>query len=325
MIVVQVPLRISFFGGGTDLRSFYQHEPGGVLSSAIDKCVYSIVKERFDDLIYVNYSRKEIVSTVDELQHELVREAMRLAGIPKGVEITTLSDVPAEGTGLGSSSSITVALLLALYSYKGVLCSARQLAEEACRIEIDILDKPIGKQDQYIAAFGNMHSFTFCPDESVLVERLELEDDTKARLNSRLMLFYTNRTRSADTILREQNANTPAMLDILRAMKSLVKTGKEALQAGDLDKFGHLLHEGWMLKRDVASGITDREIDAMYERARAAGALGGKIVGAGGGGFLLLYCPLGSQEAVTNALQGYRELRFSLERDGAKVIFNSRR
>ena len=321
-------MRISFFGGGTDLPSFYRHEPGCVLSSAIDKHVYVIIKERFDDLIYVNYSKKEIVSSVADLEHDLVREAMRLAGVSKGVEITTLADIPSEGSGLGSSSSITVALLLALYSYKGVLCTARQLAEEACRIEIEVLGKPIGKQDQYVAAFGNTQTITFRPDETVAVEPFELSDETKARLNNRLMLFYTNRTRSSDTILQEQNANTPSHLDVLRGMKALVEQGKEALQTDTLeglDRFGRLLHEGWMMKRGLASGVTDGQIDSMYETARAAGALGGKVTGAGGGGFLLLYCPPESQDSVRDALDGFRELPFNLERDGAKVVFNLRR
>ena len=316
---------MSFFGGGTDLRCFYQHEPGCVLSSAIDKFVYAIVKERFDDLIYVNYSKKEIVNSVDELEHGLVREAMRLSGVCRGVEITTLADVPAEGTGLGSSSSFTLALLLALYTYVGVLRTAEQLAEEACRIEIDILGKPIGKQDQYISAFGNLHHFTFCSDDTVGVERVELSNDIRAKLSARLMLFYTNKTRSADLILREQSSNTLERLDLLRQMKGLVEEGKASLQKGDLDRIGSLLHEGWMLKREMASGISNAQLDEMYEAARRAGALGGKIVGAGGGGFMLLYCPLEHQDAVTAALRGFREFRFLLERDGAKVVFNAQR
>jgi len=325
MIVVQAPLRISFFGGGTDLPAFTNREGGCVLSTAIDKRVYVVIKERFDDLIYVNYSRKEIVEHPSDLKHDLVREAMRLAGVERGVEITTLADIPSEGgSGLGSSSSITVALLLALYTYRGRLPTAQDLAAEACRIEIDILGKPIGKQDQYIAAYGGLRQFTFLADGQVGVEEVALSDPLRARLGSRLMLFYTGRTRSSDPILKEQSARVPAAVDALRVMKAQAEQGRDLLQRGDLDAFGRLLHEAWMLKRDLARGITDDEIDGMYAAARRAGALGGKISGAGGGGFLLLYAPAAVHDAVRETLHGYREVPVGLERDGAKVIFNAR-
>lgn len=325
MIVVQAPLRISFFGGGTDLPAFYTRESGCVLSAAIDKRVYVIVKERFDDLIYVNYSRKEIVQHINELQHGLVREAMRVTGVDRAVEITTLADVPSEGSGLGSSSSIVVALLLALYTYQGETPTAERLAQEACRIEIQSLGKPIGKQDQYIAAYGGMRHFAFFPDGSVEVNGVSLSDSLRVRLGHRLMLFYTGQTRSADVILLEQVQRIADSLDILRAMKAQVERGKGLLFGGDLDGFGALLHEAWLLKRELAGGITNGQIDAMYEAARAAGALGGKVPGAGGGGFLLLYVPPHAQDAVRGALQGFREVPLGLERDGAKVVFNSRR
>ncbi len=325
MIVVQAPLRISFFGGGTDLPAFYTQEPGCVLSCAIDKRVYVIVKERFDDLIYVNYSRKEIVGRVDDLQHGLVREAMRLTGVESGVEITTLADIPSEGAGLGSSSSITVALLLALYAYRGENPHAGRLAEEACQIEIQTLGKPIGKQDQYITAYGGMRQLTFLPDERVTVDGVRLPEETRTRLEERLMLFYTGKTRSADVILAQQGRHVTDRLSHLRAMKAQVKRGKEALLQGDLDSFGTLLHEAWELKRELADGITNGEIDAMYASARRAGVLGGKITGAGGGGFLLLYAPPRFHDVVRDALRGLRELPIALERDGAKVIFNVHR
>ncbi len=325
MIVVQAPLRISFFGGGTDLPTFYAKEPGCVLSCAIDKRVYVIVKERFDDLIYVNYSRKEIVGRVDELQHSLVREAMRLTGVESGVEITTLADIPSEGSGLGSSSSITVALLLALYAHRGEYTNAEHLAQEACQIEIQILGKPIGKQDQYIAAYGGLRQLTFLPDERVAVDGVRLPEETRVRLEERLMLFYTGKTRSADAILTQQGQGVADQLSRLRAMRAQVERGKEALLQGDLDSFGALLHEAWELKRELANGITNGEIDSMYASARRAGALGGKITGAGGGGFLLLYTPPRSHDVVRDALRGFRQLPIALERDGAKIIFNVRR
>ncbi len=323
MIVVQAPLRISFFGGGTDLRAFYALEPGCVLSTAIDKRVYVIVKERFDDLIYVNYSRKEIVRHVDELDHGLVREAMKLTGVDGGVEITTLADVPSEGSGLGSSSSVTVALLLALYTYRGEAPTAAQLAAEACRIEIQLLGKPIGKQDQYAAAYGGIRYMTFYSDERVAVERLDLSDGVQVRLGQRLILFYTGRTRSADSILREQTQRVGESLDALREMRAQAELGRAALLSGDFEMFGRMLHEAWMLKRSLAGGITNPEIDAMYGAARAAGAWGGKVTGAGGGGFFLLCTPPSVRDAVRTALRDFRELPIGFERHGARVIFNA--
>jgi D-glycero-alpha-D-manno-heptose-7-phosphate kinase len=325
MIITQAPLRISFFGGGTDFAEFYRRQDGLVLSSGIDKYVHVIVKERFDDLIYLNYSRKEIVTSVTDIQHDLVREAMRIAGVTHGVEITTLADVPSEGTGLGSSSSITVALLLALHTYQGHLCTAEALAQQACKIELDLLGKPIGKQDQYIAAFGNIYTFRFHGDESVTAERIRVVDDVKRRLNERLMLFYTNRTRSADTILSTQRANVSSRFETLRIMRDQALEGRRLLEGGRLEEFGALLHTAWECKRSLADGITDTEIDAMYAAARSKGVLGGKISGAGGGGFLLLYCPLERQQEVREVLHKYRELPFSLAKDGAKVVYNAQR
>jgi D-glycero-alpha-D-manno-heptose-7-phosphate kinase len=325
VIVVQAPLRVSFFGGGTDLPGFYTRETGRVLSTAIDKRVYVVVKERFDDLIYVNYSRKEIVSSVEQLQHGLVREAMKTTDVTSGVEITTLADVPSEGSGLGSSSSITVALLMGLSAYRFEPMPPQRLAEEACRIEISQLGKPIGKQDQYIAAFGGLRQIDFHPDGRVTVERIDLPETVRVRFSQRLMLFYTGRTRSADPILRDQAQRVDASIEVLREMKAQATRGREVLRSGDLDQFGALLHEAWVLKRDLGDGITDPAIDAMYAAARAAGALGGKITGAGGGGFLILCVPPVAQDDVRRALRGYREVPIGLERDGAKVILNVHR
>ena len=325
MIITQTPLRISFLGGGTDFRGFYSREGGCVLSSAIDKYVYVILKERFDDKIYVNYSKKEIVDHVDELQHELVREAMRITGVQKGVEITTLADIPSHGTGLGSSSSVTVGLLQALYTYQGIIKPAEELAREACRIEIDICGKPIGKQDQYIAAYGGLRFIQFHPNEEVDVDTVTLDGDARRELGRHLMLFYTNVTRQSATILSEQKANIDARMETLRQLKALALEARECILQGDLDAFGELLHRGWELKKQLASKISNDEIDAMYEAARRAGAIGGKITGAGGGGFLLLYCPVDRQRKVRRALSHLREMPFQLERDGTKVIFNYRR
>ena len=323
MIVVQTPLRISFLGGGTDFEDFYLNHGGAVLTTAIDKYIFIIVKERFDDMIYVNYSKKEIADSPDKLEHELVREAMKITGVTKGVEITTLADVPADGIGLGSSSSVTVGLLQALYAYQGEIVSAEALAEQACHIEIDILGKPIGKQDQYIAAFGNTRFITF-DKTGIKVESIKLSPEDKRRLNENLLLFYTGMSRNASDILSEQKANINQRLDVLSEMEKLAFKAKGIFLNGygSPNGFGEFLHRGWELKRSLASKISNSEIDDIYEAARRAGAIGGKITGAGGGGFLLLYCRVEKQDEVRGALKGLRELPFHFEQDGSKVIFN---
>ncbi|MBA7502766.1 D-glycero-alpha-D-manno-heptose 7-phosphate kinase [subsurface metagenome] len=324
MIVVQTPLRISFVGGGTDFEDFYANFGGAVLSTAIDKCVFVIVKERFDDMIYVNYSRKEIVDRFDKLEHELVREAMRITGVTKGIEITTLADVPAEGTGLGSSSSITVGLLQALFAYGGEIVTAKTLAEEACHIEIDILGKPIGRQDQYIASYGNMRFITF-GKSGVAVEKIEPSSEDKKRLNDNLLLFYTGVTRKSSEILLEQKANINSRVEVLSEMRKLAFEAKDAILENEFDAFGEILHKGWELKKQMASKVSNSLIDDIYETACRAGAIGGKVTGAGGGGFILFYCPKDKQDDVTRALKGLRQLPFRFQQDGSKAIFNYRR
>lgn len=325
MIVTQTPLRISFFGGGTDLPGFYQRESGCVLSSAIDKFIYVIVKERFDDRIRVGYTRTELVDDIDEIEHELVRECLRLTGIRRRIEITTMGDIPSEGSGLGSSSTVTVGLLNALYHYLGTPKDQRTLAREACAIEIDLLGKPIGKQDQYIAAYGGQRQIEFFPDEEVVVEPLCLEAAQVRALQERLMLFNTTITRKAESVLSEQSKRTDINMRTLCAMKQMVPLARAALEAGDYDRFGCLLHETWMLKRGLASQISSNGIDDLYRRAREAGALGGKITGAGGGGYLLLYVPRARQDDVRVALGELSELAINLERDGSRVIFHNGR
>jgi D-glycero-alpha-D-manno-heptose-7-phosphate kinase len=325
MIITQTPLRISFAGGGTDLASYYAEREGFVVSTAIDKFAYVIVKERFDDLIYLNYMKKEIRAEVGEIEHELIREAMRVTGVAGGVEVTLLSDIPSEGAGLGSSSSFTVGLLNAFHMYRGEQVTAEQLAQEACEIEIERLGKPIGKQDQYIAAYGGLRSFRFRRDETVEVERIPLGAKPLRELDARLHLFFTGRTRKADVILTEQKANTRDRSAELDGIKQLALALGPALERGELDRLGDLLHANWELKRKLASGVSDPAIDEMYALARAHGALGGKICGAGGGGFLLVYCPIERQERLEKGMSEYRPMPFRLEPDGSKVIFNYRR
>jgi len=325
VIISQTPLRISFAGGGTDIAAYYREHGGFVVSAAIDKFAYVVVKERFDDMIYLNYMRKEIVESVNEIQHELIREAMRMTGVEKGVEITLLSDIPSSGSGLGSSGSFTVGLLNALHMYQGHQVTAETLAHQACEIEIERLGKPIGKQDQYIAAYGGLRAFTFAPDGSVDTRRLDVPPGLVRQLADRLRLYFTGQTRRADAILAEQSRNSPGRAAELTQIKGLAESLEGALERGEIDSLGEVLHANWVLKRQLASGISNADIERMYDEARAGGASGGKICGAGGGGFLLVYFPPQSYDTLDGAMQAYRELPFRLERDGSKLIFNYRR
>lgn len=323
MIISQTPYRVSFAGGGTDLPAFYRQEYGAVLSVAADKHMYVTVSPRFEPSTRVAYTRTEIADSVNEVQHELVREALKLTGLGRHLEITTVGDVPA-GTGMGSSSSLTVGLLLALYAYKGQIVSAKNLAEQACRIEIDVLGKPIGKQDQYAAAFGGMNYIRFNSDGSVDVEPVPAAPETMQELQKRILLFYTQQQRDADGILKRQSEGTKDRMSVLRAMRDLAQEMRLALGgSGGLDEFGRLLHEGWQLKRSLGFGIGMELADAWYEQARKLGAQGGKLLGAGGGGFLMLFAPHERHNLIRDALGHPRELTFGIDRRGGRVIFIS--
>jgi D-glycero-alpha-D-manno-heptose-7-phosphate kinase len=322
MIITQTPLRIGLLGGGTDLPGYYREHGGRVLNCALDKYVYVIVKQRFDDDIYVNYSKKEIVSRVDDLEHELVREAMQMTGVANGVEITTLADIPSAGSGLGSSSAVTVGLLHALFAYQGRQVSAEELAERACTIEIERCGKPIGKQDQYIAALGGIRDIRFGPGEDVVAEELGLSATERRTLQQQIMLFYTGVTRSADSILTEQNANVKATRPQLDLLRDLAGIAVERLRTGDVDAIGPAVREGWEAKRKLASGVSNDQIDFAVTRALDAGASGVKLTGAGGGGFLLAICPMERQRAVRESLADMRELPVKLDRLGSRVVLN---
>lgn len=325
MIITQTPLRISFAGGGTDFKDYYVRDGGCVISSAIDKYIYVIIKERFDDRIRIGYSRTEMVDNIDEIEHELAREAMRMAGVKGGIEISTMADIPSEGSGLGSSSSVTVGLLHALYAYTGQLVTPETLAKQACEIEIEVLGKPIGKQDQYIAAYGGLSRIEFHTDESVSVSRVPVTEERRRRFGECLLLFYTGITRKADNILSEQKQNIDAQMATLDKMKAQTEEIWDAIVTDNINRVGRVLDAGWRHKRQLAEKISNSEIDDLYERALDAGAIGGKIAGAGGGGFLLVYCTPDRQAPVREALRSMKELPFSLERDGTKVILNARR
>lgn len=325
MIIIQTPLRVSLFGGGTDFPSYYLEHGGCVLSSAIDKYIFVTIKKRFDDKIRIGYTRTEMIDHVDEIKHELIREAMRMTGLEAGVEITTMGDIPDQGSGLGSSSTVTVGALHAMYAYQKELVLTERLAQEACRIEREVLGKPIGIQDQYIAAYGGLRFMEFDTNGEVHTHRLKLSERAMRRLSDNLLLFFTGVTRKADTILKEQKTNIKDKLTVLSEMKDIAHLACDEIQKENIDEVGTLLHKSWVLKKQLASQISNSALDDMYETACRAGAIGGKISGAGGGGFLLLYVPRGHQERVRDALKDFQEYPFTLGHDGSKVIFDYQR
>lgn len=323
MIISQTPYRVSFAGGGTDLPAFYREESGAVLSVAIQKHMYVTVTRRFEKTVRVSYSKTEIADSAELVQHTLVREALRTTGLGEHMEIVTIGDVPA-GTGMGSSSTLTVGLLNAMRAMKGEISSPAMLAREACRIEIDVLGNPIGKQDQYAAAFGGLNYIRFNPDESVDVQPVPCATEALAELERRALLLYTNNQRDANVILQKQSDGTADKRRVLRDMRDLAGEMRAVIAGrADLDEFARLLHCGWELKRSLGFGISDAQIDGWYEAARKAGAQGGKLLGAGGGGFLLLLAPPERHEAIREALGRPREIDFRVDRLGSRIIFIS--
>ncbi|MEK7543295.1 MAG: GHMP kinase [Patescibacteria group bacterium] len=324
MIISRTPLRVSFVGGGSDIKSFYGHEAGIVVSTAINKYIYITVNQSFDGKISVRYSKEERVDDIDDLENNLIREALRLVHIEGGVDISSTSDIPSEGSGLGSSSSYLVGVLHALYAFKGRSVSAKQLAQDACKIEVDILKKPIGKQDQYIAAFGGFQTIQFNPDDSVYVDPIIFSAETRQELQERLLLLYTGITRSSDTILAKQNANLIKYSAKRKTLSQMVQLAREmqlCLQKNKLDTFGELLDQNWKLKKEMADGITSPLIDQWYSIAKKNGAIGGKLLGAGGGGFLLFYAPRKHHKEIIKALPRLRATDLTFEPQGSKIIF----
>ena len=327
MIITRTPFRIPLGGGGTDLPSYYSKYGGFIFSAAIDKYMFiSINQPIVDDLIRIKYSKSETVSSVDEVQHEIVREALQVLGFKNAIEVVSMADVPA-GTGLGSSGAYTVGLLNGLHTLKRESLTLQQLAEEACRIEIDILGKPIGKHDQYLAAFGGLTCLEIEKDGNVKVCNGEISHAIIDDLEKNILLFFTGTSRDANEILSSQSKGAERedsqIVDTLHRIKEIGYQIKDALESGNLAKFGYLLDKHWHVKKNLSGKISDSKIDRLYEKAKENGALGGKIMGAGGGGFFMFYCEEhGNHLRKAMAEEGLREMRYRFDFEGSKVLIN---
>ena len=329
MIISRSPVRITLGGGGTDLPSYYSKYGGALIAAAIDKYTLVTAHTRFDNDIKLNYSQTEQLQNVDEIKHNIFREALKLLNIKKGIELTSLSDMPSS-SGLGTSGSFTIALLNVIHTYKKEFVSQKQLAEEACKIEIDILKEPIGKQDQYISAFGGITSLQFANDGTVSVEPIKMNDEAQDELHNNIMLFYTGISRSASDILREQDEKSKkdeeTTIDTLHEIKKIGLETKRALEQGDVDKLGEYLDVHWNIKKNLSKGISNKFIDECYNTAKENGALGGKIMGAGGGGFFMFYHNGNNTEKTTFvknlSKKGLKKMRFDFDFEGSKIILN---
>ena len=323
MIITRTPLRISIAGGGTDLPSYYRRFGGDLISAAINKYIYVGINRTFRPGYQIKYSQFEDVLTIDDIQHPIVREALRRHNTPSSIEIISLADIPA-GTGLGSSGTFAVGLLRALHTAKRGHVTAEDVADEACHLEIDVLKHPIGKQDQYIASYGGITHFEFCRDDTVKSSPLGISDQTVMDLEENLLLFFTGYSRAATDILIDQDKRTmendPAMIENLHHVKKLGAEIKQALEGGDTHAFGRLMHEHWEMKRRRSAGMSKDSINRWYDIGREAGALGGKMVGAGGGGFLLFYATNRAQLRAAMAAEGLREVPFRFDYDGSTTI-----
>ncbi len=315
---------MSFVGGGSDLPGYYRKHGGAVVSTAINKYVYITLNEKFDESIRLSYSKTEEVNTVAEIQHKIVRETLTHLGVSGGVEITSIADIPSRGTGLGSSSAFTVGLLNALHAFKGSFAPAQSLATEACRIEIEICGEPIGKQDQYASAYGGLNFIQFNEDDTVFTNPIICKRETVDTLQKNIAVFYTGITRNASAILKTQDENLKNNPEKREAMKKMVQLAfdmRTSLQNNNVDGFGEALHENWLLKKSIADSVSSDQIEAWYAKARGAGALGGKLLGAGNGGFLMFYAPQEKHAAIGTALKGLRPVKFGFEPEGSKIIF----
>ncbi len=323
MIVSKTPLRMSYVGGGSDLPAFYREELGAVLSTAINRYIYIAVNRKFDGRIRLSYSKTEEVDTVHELEHPIVREVMQLLSISGGVEISSTADIPSKGSGLGSSSTFTVGLLNALYAYKNSYASKELLAQQACSIEIDKCGEPIGKQDQYAASYGGLNLIRFHANEDVSVDPVICKPELLDRLDQSTLVFYTGRTRSASAVLSEQSRALlgPDKKLIMKRMVSLAFEMKADLESNTIDNFGDMLHENWNLKVQLSRGISDSQIDDWYATGIKHGATGGKLLGAGNGGFIMFFAPPEKHVDIIKAMNGLQVVKFSMDRSGSQIVF----
>lgn len=323
MIVSKTPLRMSFVGGGSDLPAYYREESGAVLSTTIDKYMYICVNRKFDGNIRVSYTRTEEVATASAVQHPLVREALDIVGIRGGIEIASMADIPSQGSGLGSSSTYTVGLLNALFAYCGQYTSREQLASLACNIEIDRCKEPIGKQDQYAAAYGGLNLIRFHPDETVSVDPVICSTAVLADLETSTLVLFTGRTRSASEVLAQQSAGLRDIdrRQLMRRMVELAFDFKRELESGQLENVGSLLDENWRLKAQMSAGVSDTQIDDWYDIGIANGALGGKLLGAGNGGFMMFFAPPERHQRIVTALSELQPVKFHFDRNGAQIVF----
>ncbi|MDD4869461.1 MAG: GHMP kinase [Kiritimatiellae bacterium] len=323
MIISRTPFRISFAGGGTDLPDYYRKKSGCVLSTAINKYMYISVHQPFDNRIRLKYSQTELVDNIESIVHPIIREALKLTDILGGIEITSVSDIPAQA-GLGSSSTFSVGLLHALHAFKGEYVPSERLAVEACAIEMNRLAEPVGKQDQYIAAYGGLQFIRFNPDETVFVDPVICSAETRMKFHERLMLFHCSGVRSARDVLNDQKKHIPEKIKNWDRMVELAEELHSILLKNqDVGAIGPILHESWMLKREMGDKITNNAIDGWYDKARKSGAAGGKLLGAGGGGFLLFFVEPDKQRAVAEALSDLRHIPFDFEPQGSKIIYLS--
>lgn len=324
MIISRTPLRVSLAGGGTDLKSFYSEENGQVLSTAIDKYIYVVLKRQVGIVEHryrINWSQVEFRDNIDDIEHPIIREALRMFGIDFPIEISTFADIPSN-TGLGSSSAFAVGLVHALHALSGQMVTKYELASKAADIEVNILKRVMGKQDHFASAYGGLNVFTFKADETVMVEPVFYQAPVQVALEQNLMLFYTRQKRDASEILQSQNRATPQRRPVLKKMRDQVPLLREILNNGSaLDGVGMLLHEGWSMKRSLTNEISTSEVDDYYERARKAGAIGGKLLGAGGGGFLLLYVNPPKQANVIAALSDLYHLSIKMDRGGTRITY----
>jgi len=323
MIITQTPFRVSFAGGGTDLKAFFQHEYGAVFSIALNHHIYVNIHKRFEDDFRISYSKTEISDSIDTISHDLVREALKCTGLKSPIEITTIADVPA-GTGLGSSSTLTVGLLNAFRALQGKISNGDLLAKQACEIEIDILGNPIGKQDQYAAAYGGFNYIRFNSDGTVRVDPIPCDTATRHHIESHSLMVYTAQKRSASKILAKQTEGTKDKFAVLREMRDMANEMRNIVSSGaNMSDFGSLLHEGWLLKRSLGFGITNQLIDEWYDTARKAGAYGGKLLGAGGGGFIYFIAPPETHSKILEELGYPKTLPVSFDPFGSRIAFIS--